>query len=61
MATEVGRSEELVDKGVLLGEIDRRTMTDVEEEVVHAKMCSQAGAARLALGKDFPPSLVVQE
>lgn len=44
MAPEVVRSEALMDKGVLLGEIiDRRTMTDVGEKVVHAKMCSQAG------------------
>ena len=41
---EVGRSEELVDKGGFLGDvIHRRTMTDVGEEAVHAKVCSQAG------------------
>lgn len=45
MATEVVRSEAPMDKGVFLGEIiDRRTMTDVGKKVVHAKMCSQAGA-----------------
>lgn len=47
MATEVVRSEALMDKGVFLGEIiDRRTMTDVGKKVVHAKMCSQVGTGK---------------